>query len=162
MLGIERGLRFYFTQRRRDAENMYKLRLSLFNFWYNLFMVINEISGQIVDSAIEVHRELGPGLLEAVYEAALAIELESRGFKVARQVPCSVYYKSIELEMGYRLDLLIENCVIVELKSIEKLEPIHHKQLQTYLKLSDKRLGLLINFNVPLLKDGLKRIVNNL
>ena len=125
-------------------------------------MRINEISGQILDSAIEVHRVLGPGLLEAVYEAALAIELESRGLRVQRQVSVAVFYKGADLEMGFRLDLLVENCVIIELKSVEKLERVHNKQLQTYLKLADKRLGLLINFNVPLLKDGFVRLVNGL
>ena len=125
-------------------------------------MRINEISGQILDSAIEVHRVLGPGLLEAVYEAALAIELESRGLRVQRQVSVAVFYKGADLETGFRLDLLVENCVSIELKSVEKLERVHNKQLQTYLKLADKRLGLLINFNVPLLKDGFVWLVNGL
>ena len=111
---------------------------------------------------MEVHRELGPGLLEAIYEAALTIELESRGFDVQCQVPFCVYYKQTKLKIGFRLDLLIEDSVVVELKSVEKLEKVHHKQLLTYLKLSDRRLGLLINFNEALLKDGLKRIVNDL
>lgn len=125
-------------------------------------MRINEISGQILDSAIEVHRVLGPGLLEAVYEAALAIELESRGLWVQRQVPIVVVYKNTELEMGFRLDLLVENRVIIELKSVEKIERVHFKQVQSYLKLADKRLGLLINFNVPMLTDGLHRIANKI
>ena len=114
-------------------------------------MHINEISGQIIDSAIEVHRELGPGLLESIYEVALTVELELRGFDVRHQVPFSVFYKNTDLKTGYRLDLMVENRVIIELKSVERLEPVHFKQLQTYLKLSDERLGLLINFNVPLL-----------
>ena len=125
-------------------------------------MLINQISGEVVDAAIEVHRELGPGLLEAIYEAALIIELESRGLRVAKQVPLAVFYKGRDLGIGCRLDLVVENRVVIELKSVEKLEPVFHKQLQTYLKLSDKRLGILINFNVPLLKDGLKRIANGL
>ena len=125
-------------------------------------MRLNEISGQILDSAIEVHRVLGPGLLEAVYEAALTMELESRGLWVQRQVPIVVVYKNTELEMGFRLDLLVENRVIIELKSVEKIERVHFKQLQSYLKLADKRLGLLINFNVPMLIDGLHRIANKI
>ena len=125
-------------------------------------MEINEISGQVVDAAIEVHRVLGPGLLEKVYEAALAQELRSRGLEVQVQVAVPVVYKGLQLDLGYRIDLLVENQVVVELKSTEKLEPVHHKQTLTYLRLADKRVGLLINFNTALLKDGLKRIVNNL
>ena len=123
-------------------------------------MRLKDISAQILDSAIEVHRVLGPGLLEAVYEVALVIELESRGLSVQRQIPVVVFYKGADLKMGFRLDLLVENRVVIELKSVERIEKVHNKQLQSYLKLADKRLGLLINFNVPLLKDGFVRIVN--
>lgn len=132
------------------------------SFCYNFWMLINQISGEAIDSAMQVHRELGPGLLESVYEAALSIELESRGLRVQRQVPITVSYKNIELGVGFRIDILIETRVVIELKSVEKMEKVFYKQLQTYLKLSDKRLGLLINFNVPLLKDGVTRIVNDL
>ena len=125
-------------------------------------MEINLISGEIVDAAIEVHRVLGPGLLESVCEAALAQELRRRGFKVQTQVPLPVVYKVVDLNIGYRMDLVVENQVVVELKSIEKLEKVHPKQLLSYLKLSGHKVGLLINFNEALLKDGLKRLVNDL
>ena len=125
-------------------------------------MTHNEISGQVVDAALEVHRTLGPGLLESIYEAALAHELRSRGFQVEAQVPVAVIYKGVELDIGFRLDLLVEDCVVVELKSVARVEPVHSKQLLTYLKLSEKHLGLLINFNEPLLKNGLTRLVNGL
>jgi len=125
-------------------------------------MTHNEISGQVVDAALEVHRALGPGLLENIYQHTLAYELVQRGLHVETEVALPVIYKNITFDLGYRLDLVIEDLVIVEFKSVEKLEPVHAKQLQTYLKLADKRLGLLINFNVPLLKEGIKRIVNQL
>ncbi len=115
-----------------------------------------------MDAAIEVHRVLGPGLLESVYEAALAQELRWRGFKVQTQVPLPVVYKGVDLNIGYRMDIVVENQVVVELKSIEKLEKVHSKQLLSYLKLSGHKVGLLINFNEALLKDGLKRLVNDL
>ena len=115
---------------------------------------LNELSGIIIDAAMEVHRELGPGLLERVYEASLAKEL--------RQLPQPVIYKGEELEdEGYKIDLLVEDCIIVELKTVSDLLPIHHSQLLTYLRLSEKKLGLLINFHVPLLKNGIKRLVQD-
>ena len=122
----------------------------------------NDISGAVLDAAIEVHRTLGPGLLESVYCAALRHELQQRGFRVEKEVPLPVHYKGVQFDLGYRLDLVVENLVIVELKSVEALAPVHSKQLLTYLRLADKRLGLLINFNVEFLKDGFKRIVNEL
>ena len=125
-------------------------------------MEINVVSGEVVDAAIEVHRVLGPGLLESVYEAALAQELRWRGLKIQTQVPLPVVYKGVDLNIGYRMDLVVENQVVVELKSIEKLEKVHSKQLLSYLKLSSHSVGLLINFNEALLKDGLKRLVNSL
>ena len=125
-------------------------------------MTHNEIARVIVDAALEVHRTLGPGLLETVYEKALAYELTQRGLRVQIEVPLPVQYKGAEMDLGYRIDLLVEGLVVVELKSVDELAPVHHKQLLTYLRLADKRLGLLINFNVFLLKDGIKRIVNNL
>lgn len=121
---------------------------------------LNEISGQVIAAAIEVHRQLGPGLLESAYECCLRYELQQRGVRVEQQVPVPVSYKGLELECGYRLDLLVEDRVIVELKAVESLLPIHEAQLLTYLKLYQRRLGLLINFNVPLLKNGVKRLVN--
>ena len=125
-------------------------------------MRINEISGQIIDASLEVHRALGPGLLESVYEGALAYELDLRGWYVERQVDVPARYKTLTFDVAFRADLIVEGLIIVELKSIEKLLPIHSKQLLTYLKLTDKRLGLLINFNETLLKNGIVRLANNL
>ncbi|WP_371322009.1 GxxExxY protein [Thermoleptolyngbya sichuanensis] len=123
-------------------------------------MELDEISGQVIGAAIAVHRELGPGLLESAYEACLVHELRQRGVQIEQQIPQPVIYKGLQLECGYRLDLLVENRVIVELKAVETLLPIHEAQLLTYLKLRQLRLGLLINFNVPILKRGIKRLLN--
>ena len=123
---------------------------------------LNEISGVIVDAALHVHQRLGPGLLESVYEAVLAYELQQRGFHVVRQVPVPIRYDDLNFEVGFRADLLVEDAVVVELKSVETLAPVRSKQLLTYLKLMNRRLGLLINFGSPLLKDGIKRIANQL
>jgi GxxExxY protein len=125
-------------------------------------MHINEVSGQIVDAAMKVHTALGPGLLESAYEGCLLHELRKRGLRVEKQVALPVVYDGVQIDVGYRIDLLVEDLVIVELKSVEALAPIHEAQLLTYLKLSDKRLGLLINFNVLHVKDGVKRRVNRL
>ena len=120
---------------------------------------LNEISGQIIGSAIEVHRALGPGLLETAYEACLAHELFQRGLAVERQKHLPITYKTVELDAAYRLDLLVERRVVVELKAVEQVHPIHKTQLLTYLKLSGLKLGLLINFNVKVLKDGIDRVI---
>ncbi|HWQ14092.1 MAG TPA: GxxExxY protein [Roseiflexaceae bacterium] len=125
-------------------------------------MHINQISGQIVDAAMKVHTALGPGLLESAYEACLLYELRNRSLKVLSQVTLPVVYGGVALDAGYRLDLLVEDAVIVELKAVERLLPIHDAQLLSYLKLSGRKLGLLINFHVLHLKDGIKRMVNNL
>lgn len=125
-------------------------------------MTENEISKHIISSAIKIHRELGPGLLESVYEATLAHELKQSGLDVLQQVAVPLVYKDIEMNIGYRLDMLIEGKVLVELKSVENLAPVHFAQTLTYLRLSGIKLGLLINFNVALLKDGLHRVVNGL
>ena len=122
----------------------------------------NDISYDIRGAAFKVHTALGPGLLESVYEVALAHELEKLGYKVRSQVGLPVVYDDIKMEIGYRIDLLVNDLVIIEIKSVDGLADIHHKQLLTYLKLSGKKLGLLINFNVPSLKDSIIRIVNNL
>ncbi len=122
---------------------------------------LNNTSGQIVDAAVHVHMRLGPGLLESVYERVLAYELEKRGLAVERQVPVPITYDDIRFEEGFRADLIVEKFVIVELKSVETMAPVHGKQLLTYLRLMDCRLGLLINFGAPLLKDGVKRIVSD-
>lgn len=125
-------------------------------------MMENEIATQIVDAAFRLHTKLGPGLLESVYEVLLAHEISNRGLKVSRQLSVPVIYEGIQFEHGYQLDLLVEDKVIVEIKSIEQVIGIHKKQLLTYLKLADKRLGLLINFNVELVKNGIARVVNGL
>ena len=118
---------------------------------------INSITGQIIGAAIEVHRHLGPGLLESAYETCLAYELTQRGLKVDRQKALPIIYKDIKLDQGYRIDLLVENQVIVELKVVEALTDVHEAQILSYLKFSGCPVGLLINFNVLLLKDGIKR-----
>ena len=125
-------------------------------------MAINKLSSTIIGCAIEVHRALGPGLLESAYEECLCHELKLRGVPFERQKPLPVMYKGINLDCGYRLDVVVENMIILELKSCEKIEPIHKAQLLTYLKLSQKTLGFLLNFNVPFMKDGIVRIANNL
>ncbi|MCG5057609.1 MAG: GxxExxY protein [Limnoraphis sp. WC205] len=119
---------------------------------------VNQVAKQIVDAAFTVHSTLGAGLLESVYEVCLDYELTKRGLRVARQVSLPVIYDDIQLDAGFRLDLLVNQCVIVELKAVPDLLPVHTAQVITYLKLSQHRLGLLINFNVPLIKDGIKRI----
>jgi GxxExxY protein len=118
------------------------------------------ITGQIIGAAIEVHRHLGPGLLESAYEACLAFELCERGFKIEQQKPLPVIYRDVKLDCGYRLDLIVEDVVIVEIKAVEHLLPIHDAQLLSYLRLSHRNVGLLINFHVGLLKNGVKRIVH--
>lgn len=123
---------------------------------------LNRITGEIVDAAIYVHRGLGPGLLESVYVTVLAYELRKRGLHVASQVPIPVTWESVHLDIGFRADLIVEHQVVVEVKSVEAVAPVHAKQLLTYLRLSNRRVGLLINFNVELLKDGLSRVVNGL
>ncbi len=125
-------------------------------------MIINEISGAVVDAAMKVHSALGPGLLESAYEACLAHELRKRGLKVAVQAGLPVFYDGEAIDVGYRIDLLVSDSVIVELKAIDQLAPIHQAQLLTYLKLSGKKVGLLINFNVLHLRDGIKRMANEL
>jgi GxxExxY protein len=120
----------------------------------------NDIYGKIIGAAIEVHKKLGPGLLESAYEECLCCEMQLRGIEFKRQVPLSLNYKGVDLDCGYRLDLLVEDKVIVELKSIEGLEPIHEAQMLTYLKLRNAWLGLIINFNVIMLKDRVRRLVN--
>jgi GxxExxY protein len=119
----------------------------------------SELSGEIIGAAIEVHKQLGPGLLESAYEECLCRELELRGVAFERQKPLSLTYKGLTLDCGYRLDLVIRDRFIVEIKSVDALAPIHEAQLLTYMKLAQVKLGLLINFNVPVLKAGIKRFV---
>jgi len=122
---------------------------------------LNRITESIIGAAIEVHRALGPGLLESAYEACLTFELMQRGLKVEQQKPLPVVYREVKLDCGYRLDLLVEEAVIVEVKAVDRLAPIHQAQLLSYLRLSGCKVGLLINFNVKVLKDGIRRVVND-
>jgi GxxExxY protein len=125
-------------------------------------MELNEVSAQVVDAAMKVHSVLGPGLLENAYEVCLKYELEKRGLRVQQQVGLPVVYEGVRIDLGYRLDLLVEDEIIVELKTVDKLTAVHEAQLLSYLKLSAKKIGLLINFNVAHLKNGIKRMVNAL
>ena len=143
----------YLTQRRKDAKIKNNLKK---------IMDENEIAKIIVDAAFQIHKRLGPGLLESVYEVVLAHELKKRGLRVKRQVPVAIVYDDIKFDVGFRADLIIEDKVIVELKSVENVVPVHKKQLLTYLRLADKRLGLLINFGAELIRDGISRVVNGL
>ena len=122
-------------------------------------MEINQITHEIIDSAYKVHSTLGPGLLESTYQACLAYELQTKGFQVEIEKPVPLIYEEIKLECGYRLDLLVENQVVVELKSVDAFTDVHIAQVLTYLKLANKHIGLLINFNTKSLKDGIKRLV---
>ena len=140
------------TQRREDAKNAKEESAT----------EINRVSAAVVDAALEVHREFGPGLLESAYCAALTIELEQRGWSVRWECEVPCFYKGTSLGMSYRMDLVVCACVVVEVKAVQDLLPIHQAQLLTYLRLSGHRLGLLINFNVPLLKGAIKRVVNRL
>ena len=125
-------------------------------------MTENELSRIIVDCCFRIHTKLGPGLLESVYEEVLSYELSKCNFKFTRQQGISVVYDNIKLEMGFRADIIVENKIIIEIKSVDLLAPVHKKQLLTYLKLTGMKLGILVNFNETLIKDGLQRIVNNL
>lgn len=125
-------------------------------------MTENQIATQIVDAAFKIHTALGPGLLESVYEAVITEELSKRGLQVIRQQAIPVVYETVHLDVGFRADLIVESRVIVEIKSVECINPVHKKQLLTYLRLANKRLGLLINFDTELIKDGISRVVNGL
>ncbi len=122
---------------------------------------LDQTARKIVDAAMSVHRVLGPGLLESVYERCLAYELKSRNLAVAQQVPADVKYKELMIESGFRIDMIVESGIIVEIKAVERLLPLHEAQLLTYLKITGTQVGLLINFNTPRLKDGLRRLVNS-
>ena len=125
-------------------------------------MTENQLSSHIVNAAYTIHTTLGPGLLESVYETTLAHELEKRGIKVLRQQALPVVYETIRMDIGFRADLIVGDKVIVEIKSTEAISPVHRKHLLTYLRLTNKRLGLLINFNVEFIRDGITRVVNGL
>ena len=122
-------------------------------------MEINEITRIIIGCGIEVHKQLGPGLLESAYEECLTFELKQKGLQVERQKALPIQYKDIQLEYGYRIDLLVENAVVIELKSVEILHPLHEAQILTYMKFAEKKVGLLMNFNVLVLKDGIRRFM---
>jgi GxxExxY protein len=122
-------------------------------------MEINDITRIIIGCGIEVHKHLGPGLLESAYEECLVFELKQKGLRVERQKALPIQYKDIQLEYGYRIDLLVENTVVIELKSVDILHPLHEAQLLTYMKFAEKKVGLLMNFNVLVLKDGVKRFM---
>lgn len=123
---------------------------------------LNDLSSRVIGAAITIHKELGRGLLESIYQSSMAIELGFMGVKVQREVPLNVQYRGLKVsDNGLRLDLLVEDTIIVELKSVEEIQPVHKKQLLTYLRLARKPLGLLINFNVTLLRDGIIRIINS-
>jgi GxxExxY protein len=124
-------------------------------------MDINHLSSQIIKAAINVHKELGPGLLESVYQSCMVIELKNMGIKAQSEVPVEIYYSSQKIsDQGFRIDLLVDDTIVVELKSVGQVQDVHKKQLLTYLRLAKKQLGLLINFNEVLLKDGITRIIN--
>ena len=125
-------------------------------------MTENEVAKHIVDVAFKIHTRFGPGLLESIYETIMSYELKKRGLQVNRQQPIPVVYESIRMNIGFRADLIVENRVVVEIKSIDAIAPVHKKLLLTYLRLTDKKLGLLINFYVDLIKDGTTRVVNGL
>ncbi len=125
-------------------------------------MTENDISYKVIGAAIEIHKSIGPGLLESAYENALAYDLKALGFNVRQQVPMPFIYKEVKQEVGYRIDLLVNSKVIIEVKAVETVAPVHFAQLLTYLKLSGIKLGLLINFNSKTLKDNIHRVVNNL
>ena len=121
---------------------------------------LNEYTNQIIGSAIEVHRKLGPGLLESAYQECLCYELKSNGLEIEKEKPMPIVYKEIKLNHGYRVDILVENLIVVEIKTVDSILDVHFAQLLTYLKLGNYKLGLLMNFNVKLLKNGIKRIIN--
>lgn len=125
-------------------------------------MTENELSRIVFDCALKVHQSLGPGLLESAYEECLFYELKKIGLKVEKQKPLPLIYEEVRLDVGYRIDIIVENKLIIEIKSVEALNDVHFAQLLTYLKLTNCKLGLLINFNVSLIKNGVKRVVNNL
>jgi GxxExxY protein len=125
-------------------------------------MELDDVTGAVVDAAVQIHRELGPGLFESVYEAVLARALERRGLRVDQQRAVPFAYDGIEFEQGFRLDLLVEECVVVEVKSLDRLAPVHTKQVLTYLRLANVPVGLLLNFGADTMKEGMKRIVNGL
>jgi len=122
-------------------------------------MEMNKLTGEIIGAAIEVHKQLGPGMLESAYEECLSYELSVRGLSIVRQKPVPVVYKEVKLECGYRIDILVNDAVVLELKSVDVLAPIHEAQILTYMRFAKRRIGLLINFNVTVLKNGIKRYV---
>ena len=125
-------------------------------------MEINQLSGEIVDAAVKIHMQLGPGLLESVYRQCLSIEFKQRGLRCASEIPLPIVYSGQRIESAYRLDLLVDDRIIIEVKAVEHILPVHKAQLLSYLRLTEKKLGLLLNFHVPRMREGIYRIVNNL
>lgn len=125
-------------------------------------MTINQLSGKVINISYNIHTHLGPGLFESVYEEILCYELENEGFYIKRQHPIPVYWKEKKMNIGFKADIIVENNLIIEIKSIDQMAPVHYKQLLTYLKLTDIKLGLLINFNEAFIKNGIRRVVNGL
>lgn len=123
---------------------------------------LGRITGEIVDAAIKVHMALGPGLLESAYEACMCVELRRRGLRLRQQLKMPVLYEGLRIDIGYRIDLLVEESVVIEMKAVKRLLPVHEAQLLSYLRLSDRKVGLLLNFHAPLMRDGIKRMVNGL
>jgi len=125
-------------------------------------MTENDIASVVVDAALKIHKTLGPGLLESVYQATLSFELQKRGLRVVEELALPVRYEGVKLDLGFRVDLLVDDKLVIEIKSVEAVAPVHRKQVHTYLRLMNKQLGLLINFNVELMKNGIHRVVNRL
>ena len=167
MEGVSQGVKSYSPQRRRDAEKKMKERSKPESAEgaevtsVPRLSRLNQLTEQIIGAAIEVHRQTGPGLMESVYEECLCYELSQLGLAFQRQVHLPLSYKGINLDCGFKMDLLVEDSVVLELKTVDQLLPVHSAQLLTYLKLSGKKVGLLINFNESVLTKGLKRLVNH-
>jgi len=125
-------------------------------------MTENDIASVVVDAALKIHKTLGPGLLESVYQATLSFELQKRGLRVVEELALPVRYEGVKLDLGFRVDLLVDDKLVIEIKSVEAVAPVHRKQVHTYLRLMNKQLGVLINFNVELMKNGIHRVVNRL
>ena len=150
------------TRRRDDAEGKAHGGTEINKKINGAIMRINELSGTVVDICFNIHRDLGPGLFESVYEEIFCFELASRGYSFRRQDPIPVFWKGKKMNLGFKADVIIEDQIILEIKSVEQLAPVHYKQVLTYLKLTNKKLGLLVNFNEALIKDGIRRVVNGL
>jgi GxxExxY protein len=146
----------------KDAKNLFWKHHILLLIWIMIGKTENELAKIVVDLCLKIHRTLGPGLLESVYEEVLCYELKKLGLRFTRQQVIAVVYEGITMDLGFRTDVIVEDKLIVELKSVETVAPVHYKILLTYLRLTDKRLGLMVNFNEVLIRDGIRRVVNDL